>query len=219
MHEREYDELLESVWICRENRVVNAEEILKAAHVQCDPGILTEMAAAGLLRLEGQTVIFTPEGESRASDIIRRHRLAERLFVDVLGLPEEQIEGAACTFEHTILPEVTASLCTLLGHPRECPHGKSIPPGPDCLEGLRQVESILVPLTDLSVGRSARIAYLRPRQHDRLHLLLSMGIHSGVDIRVHQKTPMLVIEIGTAEFALDASVAEDIYVRICQGKS
>ena len=74
-------------------------------------------------------------GRQRAADIIRRHRLAERLFTDSLAMDSEsEIEQQACKFEHILSTEATDKICTFLGHPRTCPHGAPIPPGP-CCEG------------------------------------------------------------------------------------
>ncbi|MBV9574059.1 MAG: ATP-binding cassette domain-containing protein [Acidobacteriales bacterium] len=83
---------------------------------------------------DGSMIVeFTPSGRRRAADIIRRHRLAERLFTDSLALDSEsEIEQQACKFEHVLSPEVTDKICTFLGHPRTCPHGAPIPPGPCC---------------------------------------------------------------------------------------
>src|SRR3989440_402666 len=81
-------------------------------------------------------VELTPRGRERAGNIIRRHRLAERLFTDSLAMDSEsEIEQQACKFEHILSPEATDKICTFLGHPRTCPHGAPIPPGPCC--GLR----------------------------------------------------------------------------------
>jgi len=78
-------------------------------------------------------VELTPRGRRRAADIIRRHRLAERLFTDSLALDSEtEIERQACKFEHILSPEATDKICAFLGHPRTCPHGAPIPPGPCC---------------------------------------------------------------------------------------
>src|SRR5207244_1088787 len=67
------------------------------------------------------------------ADIIRRHRLAERLFTDSLAMDSEtEIEQQACKFEHILSPEATDKICAFLGHPRTCPHGAPIPPGPCC---------------------------------------------------------------------------------------
>ena len=83
---------------------------------------------------EGNLVVeFTLRGRQRAADVIRRHRLAERLFTDSLALDSEsEIEQQACKFEHILSPEATDKICTFLGHPRTCPHGALIPPGPCC---------------------------------------------------------------------------------------
>jgi len=78
-------------------------------------------------------VELTPRGRERAGGIIRRHRLAERLFTDSLAMDSEsEIEQQACKFEHILSPEATDKICTFLGHPRSCPHGAPIPPGPCC---------------------------------------------------------------------------------------
>ena len=78
-------------------------------------------------------VELTSRGRERAGGIIRRHRLAERLFTDSLAMDSEtEIEQQACKFEHILSPEATDKICTFLGHPRTCPHGAPIPPGPCC---------------------------------------------------------------------------------------
>ncbi len=83
---------------------------------------------------DGSLVIeLTPRGYRRAADIIRRHRLAERLFTDSLAMDSEtEIEQQACKFEHILSEEATDKICAFLGHPRTCPHGSPIPPGPCC---------------------------------------------------------------------------------------
>jgi putative ABC transport system ATP-binding protein len=83
---------------------------------------------------DGSLIVeLTQKGRQRAADIIRRHRLAERLFTDSLALDSEsEIEQQACKFEHILSHEATDKICTFLGHPRTCPHGAAIPPGPCC---------------------------------------------------------------------------------------
>ena len=78
-------------------------------------------------------VALTTRGRDRAGSIIRRHRLAERLFTDSLAMDSEsEIEQQACKFEHILSPGATDKICTFLNHPRTCPHGAPIPPGPCC---------------------------------------------------------------------------------------
>jgi len=89
---------------------------------------------AGVSIGDGALIVeLTPRGQKRAADIIRRHRLAERLFTDSLAMDSEtEIEQQACKFEHILSPEATDKICTFLHHPRTCPHGSPIPPGPCC---------------------------------------------------------------------------------------
>src|SRR5271165_3755737 len=89
---------------------------------------------AGFSTGDGQAVVeLTARGHQRAADIIRRHRLAERLFTDSLAMDSEtEIEQQACKFEHILSPEATDKICTFLNHPLTCPHGAPIPPGPCC---------------------------------------------------------------------------------------
>jgi putative ABC transport system ATP-binding protein len=76
---------------------------------------------------------FTPKGRKRAEDVIRRHRLAERLFIQTFKVSDEQeVEEQACKFEHILSPEVTDRICAFLGHPETCPHGSPIPRGECC---------------------------------------------------------------------------------------
>src|SRR5436305_7279171 len=87
-------------------------------------------------------VELTPRGRERAGNIIRRHRLAERLFTDSLAMDSEsEIEQQACKFEHILSPEATDKICTFLGHPRTCPHGAAIPLGP-CSQRAQGVSSM-----------------------------------------------------------------------------
>ncbi len=83
---------------------------------------------------DGSAVVtLTPRGRNQAGSIIRRHRLAERLFTDSLAMDSEtEIEQQACKFEHILSPGATDKICAFLGHPRTCPHGAPIPPGPCC---------------------------------------------------------------------------------------
>src|ERR1700685_376676 len=89
---------------------------------------------SGVSTGDGSMIVeLTARGRQRAADIIRRHRLAERLFTDSLAMDSEtEIEQQACKFEHILSPEATDKICAFLGHPRTCPHGAPIPPGPCC---------------------------------------------------------------------------------------
>ena len=99
----------------------------------------------GIFVRDGSAVVaLSPRGRTKAGSIIRRHRLAERLFTDSLAMDSEsEIEQQACKFEHILSPGATDKICAFLGHPRTCPHGAPIPPGPCCPASARGDESTI----------------------------------------------------------------------------
>ena len=127
----DFDEVLEHLWTRTEN--IDHLHATEYTEVQWRK-LTTVMAAIGLVTLDSNgEAKYTREGEERARTVIRRHRLAERLFVDVLSIRDDhEVEESACKFEHILSPEVTDKMCTLLGHPKACPHGSPIPPGDCC---------------------------------------------------------------------------------------
>ncbi len=170
-------------------------EIEKEGYVSCD-------------RAQNR-IELTPQGEEKARTIIRAHRLAERLVCDVL---QEDFEVGACEFEHTLNPELIDSICTLLGHPRECPHGKPIPEGECCKRTDRTAQTSVVPLTELEVGQSARIAYVQCKNDQQMHRIDGLQIRPGAEVKLHQKYPAFVVECEGMSIALDPEIAENIRV-------
>ena len=131
--DEQWDEILEQLWILRENHEPAIAENIRVAGPLPLANALDSMRQAGLIASNGLGWRLAPEGERRASDIIRRHRLAELLFSDTLELHDEaQLQAQACKFEHILSPEATARICSFLGHPRACPHGSPIPLGECC---------------------------------------------------------------------------------------
>ncbi|MEE9615167.1 MAG: metal-dependent transcriptional regulator [Thermodesulfobacteriota bacterium] len=209
-------EILEFVWTLRERGSDSVTELLQVGEVAetgAGPETLKEMEVSGLLSLDGDAVGLTDKGEGLAREAIRRHRLAELLLSEVLDIEEGSIEEHACSFEHSLSAVVTESICTLLGHPPACPHGLPIPRGDCCNRTRSTVEPLVKALSELSVGESGRITFIVPRTHKRLDKLGTMGLVPGSRIRLHQKHPAFVIEIGETTLALDPDIAREIYVR------
>ena len=88
--------------------------------------MIRRMAAEGLITVD-ETIKLTPAGQSLAEAVVRRHRLAERLLTDVLGLSWSTAHAEAGKWEHVISAEVEAALARVLGEPTTCPHGNPIP--------------------------------------------------------------------------------------------
>ena len=216
MEGRRAEELLEAVFAERESGRDDLQAI-RARIGDHAPGVVDgdfrELAAQGYLRQEGTRVALTEEGERRARGVIRRHRLAERLFLDLLELSDTAAESQACEFEHILSPEATDSVCTLLGHPPTCPHGKSIPPGPCCTASHKTVRPLVTGLPSFPLGERARIVFIAPKFHDRMDRLAALGVVPGSEIKMHQRAPAFVIEVGETTIALDPEIASEIFVK------
>ncbi|MCI4397963.1 MAG: FeoA domain-containing protein [Acidobacteria bacterium] len=158
-------------------------------------------------------LILTQEGKVQAARAIRRHRLAERLLSDVLGVSDQAGEQDACRLEHSLVEGLAERVCTFLGHPRVCPHGHRIPEGPCCLERRSQLDAALAPLTRLQAGEEGVIAYLATGGEEDLDKFLSMGIHPGDRVALIRKSPTVVFRCGNAQFAVDRELAAGVYVR------
>jgi DtxR family Mn-dependent transcriptional regulator len=167
----------------------------------------------GMIITQDGAIDLTPVGRASAELLMRRHRLAERLFSEILELDESALESTSCSFEHILDPAVTESVCTMLGHPPTCPHGKRIPPGECCKASRRQVAPIVIPLNELPVGQEAKIVFITTPHHQRLSRLVNLGVVPGGRFSLHQKRPSYLLKLGSTEIAIDDSIAREIYVR------
>lgn len=206
------EEVLESIWTADEKDVWSISEINKEAKVEITKDILDELLTRELVVVDGDKIELTDKGSREAKNVIRRHRLAERLLTDVLKRSVEDTEETACAFEHFLAPEITEGICTLLGHPKNCPHGLVIPPGDCCLEARKTIESAVIPLDKLEPGESGKIAYITTQSHPRLHKLLSFGFVPGLKVHLHQKSPAFIVECDKTQLALEEGIAGDIFV-------
>ena len=125
------EEYLENILEIEEEgtRVMRARLVerlgLSAAAVSETVGRLADQGFVELA--DDRTVSLTPKGRALATTVVRRHRLAERLLVDVIGLEWEKVHREADRWEHVISDDVEAKLIELLGDPATCPHGNPIP--------------------------------------------------------------------------------------------
>ena len=214
MPEQKAEEILEQIWIAEEQkREATRESLEDHEEESLDEALLRSMEEDGLVRFNGDVVTLTTEGRRRAAEIIRRHRLAERLMRDVLEVKEQTAESAACQFEHMLPVEVTESICTLLGHPKKCPHGHAIPPGECCRRAVAEARPVVAPLSKMKSGTEGTVAYIASLHHHRLDKLAAFGLLPGARIRLHQRQPSFVIQIGETTIAIDEETAGDIYVR------
>jgi DtxR family Mn-dependent transcriptional regulator len=178
------------------------------------------MERDGLVSLDDRKIIhLTPRGHELAEDITRRHRLAERFLVDVMGLGWAEAHVEAHTFEHAITPRLDAKIFELAGSPQTCPHGSPIPG-----TGGKLADD-LVPLSALRVGDRATVEFISEELEEDIEVLqyLERGqMIPGSAVRVVEFAPstgVIVVERGGTRVPLGVAVAARIRVRRAGGET
>lgn len=207
------EEALGVLWHRFEEDVHAKSELVNILAGGVSPNIYDRLLEHKLIRENGINLVFTPEGEKCAKDVTRRHRLAERLLSDVLSLGGDCVDQNACRLEHIISQEVVESICTLLGHPKQCPHGMPIPSGDCCDKAVKTVESLVVPLSRMEAGTDGRLAYVASKDHPEIHKLLSFGVVPGTMMHIHQTWPTYVVQVDETQLAFEKAIADHIYIR------
>ena len=188
------------------------ENLMKRASHDFDAQF-EEVCKTGALKAENGKFVLLPLGRERAREIIRRHRLTEVMLTEIFDMEEPQAESDACRFEHILSPEATESICTLLGHPPICPHGKPIPRGECCNMFKKEMTPLVTPLVELRPGETGRIMFITPKSQAILDRLASLGIVPGSSIKLRQKRPTCVVKVAETDIAIDSNVAKEIFVK------
>lgn len=210
---KDEEELLQLIWTMAEEGSELRADVLEASLDRDPEATLGRLVEMGYVRECGGRLSLTEEGSSQARRIVRNHRLAERLLSDVLGVRNSERERQACEMEHTLTDDAVDAICTLLGHPEECPHGKPIPPGPCCQQARKAIERLFVPLTELGPGESGRVAYIASARRGRLDRLAALGLCPGATVYVHQTRPGFVIQVDETQLAVDPRTVSGVLVR------
>jgi DtxR family Mn-dependent transcriptional regulator len=213
MTEYGHDEILELIWTLREERRATRQLLVERSEEERPEDLLEELVAGGLVEASGDELRLTRTGEDRAKGIIRRHRLAEVLLHNLFDVDSSQMESSACKFEHILTTPVADSVCSFLGHPPVCPHGRAIPRG-DCCDRIRaEIQPLVTRLSDAVLGTSVRIVFIAPKSRKRLEKLSSLGIVPGSRLRLLQRNPSYVLQIGETTVAVDRDITDEIYVK------
>ena len=180
-----------------------------------------ELVRHGFIRAKNAEVIvvgiqlhdIAQEGSERARGIVRRHRLAEILFTQVLEADSKDAEQSACEFEHMLTERVVDRVCTFLGHPPTCPHGHPIPPGSCCAVYSKKVDPLITRLVDLPLGGSGSVVFIAPKSVSRLNKLAAFGVVPGSNVRLIERKPSVVFSCGHTSIAVEDEIGREIYVR------
>ncbi len=206
------EEILEALWIAVEEKGKGFAELGSIKIAPDDPAY-DELTALAFIEVKEGRVYLRPEGKEEGRKTIRRHRLAERLMMDVFNIHGETGDDKACQFEHLLNEGVDAKVCTMLNHPATCPHGKPIPPGDCCEEARRKGDLGVVPLTELKSSEEGEIAYILTEDDKKMQKLMAMGVLPGNRIVLIQTFPSYIFRVGFSEFAIDSAMAKEIFVR------
>jgi DtxR family Mn-dependent transcriptional regulator len=209
----EKDEYLEALWCMQESGRSSIEELKSEVEGNFNPEALDTLVEEDMATIsdDKSCVLLSEKGAAYARRIIRAHRLAERLMYDAMGMGMD-FEKGACEFEHVISDVLVNSICIMLGHPKECPHGLPIPPGDCCVNSVKTIESAVTHLSDMMIGQSARIAYINCGEDHEMHRLNGLQIRPGSAIKLHQTYPSFVVECEGSNIAIDDEIAHHICV-------
>jgi DtxR family Mn-dependent transcriptional regulator len=213
MERERIDEALELLWVLNEEGHQDVKRFRLSSDDDNVEELLQSMTAEGVVAVDVDAVRMTESGTEMARGLIRRHRLSERLFFDVFDLTMDEVEGGACKTEHILSEAITDSICTFLGHPATCPHGKPIPRGECCRKYRLDVQPMVTRLTDFEVGKQCKIVFITQSDAARIGRLSSIGIIPGSVIKLIQKRPSVVLQIDETTIAVDPELAGEIYVK------
>ncbi|SDQ65587.1 metal-dependent transcriptional regulator [Quadrisphaera sp. DSM 44207] len=184
---------------------------------------VARMERAGLLVVSGDRHLeLTEDGRSKATRVMRKHRLAERLLTDLIGLEWEYVHEEACRWEHVMSERVERRIVALLDHPVESPYGNPIP-GLGEIGEEAEVEDFragLVPLTQAATTEPQEVRVRRlgePAQTDPASMarLAHVGLRPGRSVRVHrpERGAVVVSSLdGGGSLELADEVAAHVFV-------
>jgi len=159
---------------------------------------------------ESKAMVLTESGRKYATDMVRRHRLAERLLVDVLHVPWHQVHDEACRLEHAISDNLERHLVALLDDPATCPHGNPIPGSANAAPHVPTVALAKAPEGATEVRR---IDEQLETDAEGLLLLERSDLMPGSKVTVNGRDDAgVTVTTSTGDVAVPASVASFVYV-------
>ncbi len=213
MEKERIDEALELLWELNEEGHSDIKRFELSSDDNDVSALIASLTADGMVVVEDNSIKLTDKGLGLAKGLVRRHRLAERLFTDIFDLSGDVVHEDACKMEHILSEELTDSVCTFLGHPPMCPHDKPIPRGECCKKYRVDVTPVVVRLNDFEVGQNCKILFITPSEAARIGRLSSIGIIPGTVIKLVQKRPSVVLQMDETTIAIDPELAKEIFVK------
>jgi DtxR family transcriptional regulator, Mn-dependent transcriptional regulator len=161
---------------------------------------------------DDRSLHLTDKGRRLATTVVRRHRLAERLLTDVIGLEWEKVHREASRWEHAISTDVEEKLVELLGDPATCPHGNPIP-GSKRAPQKRPV--VALAKADPGAVTVTRISEKLELSDDGLRLVAEARLMPGCSATILDRTTSgIQVQTTTGDHLVPTAVAEQLYVTI-----
>ncbi|MCL2504538.1 MAG: metal-dependent transcriptional regulator [Coriobacteriia bacterium] len=206
------EEYLETIYKLSQDGIVKPAQIAESAGVS-GPTVtatLKRLEQQGLIERTGTDVFLTEAGIVAALGIVRRHRVAERFLVDILGLDWEAAHEDACFLEHAMSERVLVALEEYLDNPDVCPHGHPIPTA----DGLMAAQTVGHSLADGRIGERAKV--IRVAEHPLLlGYLGGKGLKPGAMVEVVDRDGIggvLVLDVDGAAVTVTMGVAREVIV-------
>lgn len=210
---QEAEEYIEAIYKLQKSRGV-AKTLELAEELQVVPGSITNtlshLERHGLVeRKPYRGVKLTKKGEKIAINVIRKHRLAERLLTDILEVEWSNVHETACRLEHALTEELLPLLEKRLGYPKFCPHGNPIPTDKG---EVRDVEC--QPLTNFEPNQLCLVVRMTDEKKEKLFTLAQKGIKPNITVHVVRKTQAnLILCIAGVEQKLSRREAASVWVK------
>lgn len=214
------EEYLETIYSLSEEgiQVIQARLVERLGiSAQSVSEMIHRLAAAGFVELGGRDVALTESGHRRAVSVVRKHRIAERFLVDIVGLPWHEAHIEAGRWEHVISDAVEQRFIEMLGHPTTCPHGSLIPGAGGTAE--RQTA-----LANAKLGSTVHLTRVTEQLEMDLDALVYLSTHSlvpGRDARVVDRAPDGTLELELAgdgdsdtTIAVGPDLAKQIFISV-----
>jgi len=209
------EEYLETIY-----RLEHKEGAARTGEIASDLGVALGTVTNTIEHMEGEGLVshvpyrgvrLTSRGLKGALNVIRRHRLSERLLTDLIGIGWADVHAHACRLEHGLTDEIIKPLEKALKHPKTCPHGNPIPAKDGGI-----IEEKSEPLTGINEREGGTVVKVTEEKADLLRYLDTMGLVPGASIYVIEKAPFdgpITIKVGEAKRALSRSMASVILVK------
>jgi DtxR family Mn-dependent transcriptional regulator len=213
------EEYLETIFALEEEGIPVIQARLAERLGKAAPSVsemLDRLESDDLIERSARQISMTPAGAAVARGVVRKHRLAERLLVDIIGLDWDKAHVEAGRWEHVISDDVEARLVVLLGNPTTCPHGNPIP-GAERLDGVARPGRAQRSLAEAQPGDRIRLERVTESvEHDSASLsyLGDHGLTPGTTAVIRARAPdgTLTLAVGDATVALGPAICERMFV-------